>query len=100
MVTYRTPFFYAPHSHFGPIGDLDGDGRAEVVIRSPLGLGIIGLQDAVFRCPTLHAYGSHLGVWVLERNGRAAAIQNFTGTSVKREFLIQKGLYVQGVQYE
>lgn len=77
MVAYGTPLFYAPHSRFGQVGDLDGDGRAEVVIRSPLGLGIIGLQDAVFRCPTLYAYVSHLGDWVLERNDRVVALDNF-----------------------
>jgi hypothetical protein len=79
-------------NRFGPVGDLDGDGRAEVVIRSPWGLGIIGLQDAVFRCPTLHAYGTRLGDWILERNDRVAALDNFSGSIVKRELLIQKGV--------
>jgi hypothetical protein len=79
-------------NHFGPVGDLDGDGRAEIIIRSPWGLGVIGLQGTVFRCPTLHAYGSRLGDWILERNDRVVALDNFTGTNVKRELLIQKGL--------
>lgn len=79
-------------NRFGPVGDLDGDGRAEVVIRSPWGLGVIGLQGAVFRCLTLHAYGSRLGDWILERKDRIVALDNFTGSNVKRELLIQKGI--------
>lgn len=78
-------------NRFGPVGDLDGDGRAEVVVRSPWGLGIIGLQGNTFRCPTLHAYGSRLGDWILERNDRVVALDNFTGSNVKQELLIQKG---------
>jgi hypothetical protein len=78
---------------FGPVGDFDGDGRAEIVIRSPWGLGIIGLQSTGFRCPTLHAFGSRLGDWILEPNDRVVAADNFSGSNVKRELLIQRGVY-------
>ena len=30
-------------NHFGPVGDVDGDGRAEILFSSPWGLGIIKL---------------------------------------------------------
>lgn len=78
-------------NHFGPGGDFDGDGRAELVVRSPWGLGVIGLQGAVFRCLTLHAFGAHLGDWILARNDRVVAADNFVGSSVKCELLIQNG---------
>jgi hypothetical protein len=77
---------------FGPAGDFDGDGRAEIVIRSPWGLGIIGLQGTGFRCQTLHAFGSRLGDWILEPNDRVVAADNFSGSNVKRELLIQRGV--------
>lgn len=77
---------------FGPVGDFDGDGCDEFVIRSPWGIGIIGLQGAVFRCLTLHGFGSRLGDWILEPNDRIVAADYFSGGNVKRELLIQRGV--------
>ncbi|MDG6250935.1 VCBS repeat-containing protein [Methanocalculus sp.] len=78
-------------NQFGPVGDIDGDGREEVVIRSPWGVGIIGLEADKFRCPTLHANGTHLGDWILEDKDRIIALDNFTGSN-KCELLVQKRL--------
>ncbi len=72
------------------VGDLDGDGRDEAVIRSPWGVGVIGLQGSIFRCLTLHPFGSKLGDWVLERNNRIVAVDNFSGSNLKKELLIQR----------
>jgi hypothetical protein len=77
---------------FGPVGDLDRDGKEEIVIRSPWGIGVIGLaQNNQFRCLTLHKYGSHIGDWILEKNDRIVGIGNFSGLGQKSELLIQKG---------
>lgn len=76
---------------FGPVGDLDGDGRAEIVVTSPWGLGVLGLQGYTFRCPIVHPYGTHLSDWILERNDRVVGVGNFTGSNTKVELLIQKG---------
>ena len=78
-------------NRFGATGDLDGDGREEIVVRSGWGLGIVGLQDGTWRCPTLHPHGSHLGDWILQPNDRVVAVGNFAGTTIKEELLIQKG---------
>ncbi|MDX6743832.1 VCBS repeat-containing protein [Actinocorallia sp. A-T 12471] len=36
---------------FGPVGDLDGDGRAEIVVSGPGGLGVLKLDAGALTCP-------------------------------------------------
>ncbi len=76
---------------FGPVSDLDGDGHDELVVTSPWGLGILKVQGDTFRCQTLHAYGTRLGDWILERDDRVVGVGNFSGLSAKSELLFQKG---------
>lgn len=54
-------------NQFFPAGDLDGDGRAQMLVRSPWGWGVMGLDaTGQIRCHSLHAFGSTLGDWQLE----------------------------------
>lgn len=54
-------------NRFFPAGDLDGDGRAQMLVRSPWGWGVMGLDaTGQIRCHSLHAFGSTLGDWQLE----------------------------------
>ena len=52
-------------NQIGPIADLDGDGKAEVVITSPWGIGVLHLAGATFTAPFMVANGSMLGNWTL-----------------------------------
>jgi hypothetical protein len=48
-------------------GDLTGDGRADFIIRSPWGIGILGMDAAAhIGCHTLVPYGTMLRDWRLE----------------------------------
>jgi hypothetical protein len=78
---------------FGPIGDLDGDGRSEVIVRSHQGLGVMKLQGNTFRCVTLHQLNTRIGDWFFERNDRIIGLGSFNGSPVgKMQLLVQKGI--------
>lgn len=52
---------------FLKVGDINGDGMAEFIIRSSSGIGVLSAgTDNKFRCNRLHQYGSSLGEWLLE----------------------------------
>ncbi|HZK05011.1 MAG TPA: S8 family serine peptidase [Actinomycetaceae bacterium] len=52
-------------NRFGPVGDFDGDGRAELLIHSPWGLGMLKLAGATFNAPMMAANGTRFGGWLL-----------------------------------
>ncbi len=52
-------------NRFGPIADVNGDGRDEVVVTSPWGLGILGANGTGFRGVMLSANGTRFGGWLL-----------------------------------
>jgi hypothetical protein len=52
-------------NHFGPVGDVDGDGRAEILFSSPWGLGIIKLAGDFFTALFMAPNGSRFGDWLL-----------------------------------
>ncbi|NAZ74929.1 hypothetical protein GTQ99_05755 [Kineococcus sp. T13] len=53
-------------NRFGPVGDFDGDHRAELVVSSPWGLGILERQGGELRPLTMAANGTRLGEWNLQ----------------------------------
>jgi len=50
---------------FGPVGDFDGDGRAEIVVTSPWGIGIFKLSGSSFTVPMMAPNGTRFGGWFL-----------------------------------
>jgi len=50
---------------FGPVGDFDGDGKAEVAVTSPWGLGILGSNGSGMAGETIAQNGTRLGDWLL-----------------------------------
>jgi hypothetical protein len=49
----------------GPVGDFDGDGKAEVLVSSPWGVGVWKLAGSAMTAPMLAANGTRFGGWVL-----------------------------------
>ena len=76
---------------FGPAADFDGNGKAEMVVQSPWGIGFLGVEGGTFRCLGLQPYGTRIGDWYLERGDRIVALGNFAGSSGRAEALIKKG---------
>jgi hypothetical protein len=50
---------------FGPVGDFDGDGRMEIVVTSPWGLGILKLSGGSFSVPMMAPNGTRFDGWLL-----------------------------------
>ena len=52
-------------NRFGPVGDFDGDGRAEMLVTSPWGIGMLKLAGATFAAPMMAPNGTRFGGWLL-----------------------------------
>src|ERR671932_644839 len=50
---------------FGPAGDFDGDGRAEILVTSPWGIGVLKLSGSTLANPMLAPNGTRFGGWLL-----------------------------------
>jgi|GEM_PF-2240518 len=50
---------------FGPAGDYDGDGRAEILIKSPWGIGILKHSGITMSAPMMQPNGTRFGGWLL-----------------------------------
>jgi acyl-CoA hydrolase len=52
-------------NHFGNVADYDGDGRREILVTSPWGLGVLKLVGATFSPLMMAANGTRFGGWLL-----------------------------------
>ena len=52
-------------NEFGPAADYDGDGRAELLVTSPWGLGILKLAGGTMAAPMMAPNGTRFGGWLL-----------------------------------
>jgi len=78
-------------NHFQRAGDMNGDGRAEAVIRSPWGVGIMGLNAAdAFRCYSMFPFGSVLKDWYLQSGDAISGAGNLAGAANRTELLFLK----------
>ena len=53
---------------FGPVADYDGDGRAEILVTSPWGIGILKLSGGALTAPMMAPNGTRFGGWLLNTN--------------------------------
>jgi hypothetical protein len=58
--------FESNNNVIGPAGDYDGDGKSELLITSPWGVGILKLNGNTLTCPMLQPNGTRFGGWLLE----------------------------------
>src|SRR5262249_46133121 len=52
-------------NRFSPVGDVDGDGKQEILITSPWGIGILKLSGATLIAPMMAPNGTRFGGWLL-----------------------------------
>jgi len=52
-------------NNFGPVGDFDGDGRSELLVTSPWGVGVLKLAGDTFTVALMEANGTRFGGWLL-----------------------------------
>ena len=52
-------------NRFGPVGDFDGDGKDEILVTSPWGIGILKLSGATLTSIMMAANGTRFGGWLL-----------------------------------
>lgn len=50
---------------FGPVGDFDGDGRDEIMVSSPWGIGMLKLSGGMLTAPLMQRNGTRFGGWLL-----------------------------------
>jgi microsomal dipeptidase-like Zn-dependent dipeptidase len=72
------------------IADLNADRRADVVVRSPWGMGVLTLREPSFGLLAATANGTAAGRWQLEARDQVAGVGGFVATGAAR-ILIQKG---------
>jgi hypothetical protein len=72
-------------------GDMNADGRAEFVIRSSWGVGIMGLDTSNrLRCYSMSPYNSVLNDWYLQSGDVIMGFGNLSGSADRKELLIVK----------
>jgi hypothetical protein len=72
-------------------GDLSGDGRADFIIRSPWGIGILGMDAAArLHCHALVPYGAMLGDWHLETGDVISGAARFAGGGATKALVLTK----------
>src|SRR5215210_993982 len=58
-------------NHFGPTADYDGDGRAESLVVSPWGIGILEQAGTTMAAPMMQPNGTRFGGWLLNTGDNA-----------------------------
>ncbi|MEW8688056.1 MAG: VCBS repeat-containing protein [Candidatus Thiodiazotropha sp.] len=78
-------------NRFGPVGDYDANGRDDLVVRSPWGVGILNLSGDTFSGLMLKPNGTDFGGWTLDTSAdRNWASGNF-------DHAIRDDLFVAGL---
>lgn len=75
-------------NRFGPVGDFDGDRKAEILLTSPWGIGVLKFNNGTFTNPMFQPNGTRFGDWVLNTADDDFAIsRDFDGDN-KDEILV------------
>ena len=67
-------------NRIGPAADLDGDGKAELFVSSPWGIGVFKLAGSTFTVPMMAPNGTRFGGWLLNTaDNHFDNLADFTG---------------------
>ena len=67
-------------NRFSPVADFDGDGRAEILVTSPWGIGILKLSGSTLTAPMMAPNGTRFGGWLLNTaDNRFSPVADFDG---------------------
>src|SRR5215204_2438191 len=66
-------------NEFGPAADYDGDGRPELLVKSPWGIGMFKLSGATFSTIMMQPNGTRFGGWLLNTgDNRFGSVGKYT----------------------
>jgi hypothetical protein len=69
-------------NRFGPVGDFDGDGKDEVMVSSPWGIGVFNIDGGTISTPALKPNGTRFDGWLLNTaDNRFGPVGDFDGDS-------------------
>jgi hypothetical protein len=69
-----------PDDHFGPVGDFNGDGRAEIFVSSAWGIGILAFDGNTLHRLLLSPNGTHFdGFWLNTADDHFGPVAEFEG---------------------
>ena len=75
-------------NRFGPVGDMDGNGRAELLVTSPWGIGLVGFAGGTLNAITMAPNGTRFGGWLLNTaDNHAHTLADYDGDG-RAELLI------------
>ncbi len=76
------------NNKIGPVGDFDGDGKAEIVISSAWGIGVLELNGNILQPSVMMPNGTNFGQWLLNtKDNRFNYAADFDGDG-KAEMVI------------
>jgi hypothetical protein len=75
-------------NRFGPVGDFDGDGCAEVLVTSPWGISILKLSGGTLSAPVMAPNGTRFGGWLLNTADNTFAISRDLDGDRRSEILV------------
>lgn len=75
-------------NQFGPVADYDGDGRAEILVTSPWGVGILKLAGGTMTTLMLQPNGTRFGGWLLNTaDNRFGFAADYNGDGAAEAFV-------------